>query len=197
MRSLYVNTLATGASLRAQEQAYGKVRPSRDGTGEPPIGDEEWGFIAQRDSFYFGTITESGWPYIQHRGGPKGFVKVLGPTRIGWADVYGNRQLISAGAVAMNPRVSLFFMDYVARERLKLIGHARVSDSREDFEGKDLLATPGIKAERFFVVDIVGYDWNCPKYITPRYTAEQVEAVVGGLKDRILELEAKLAAAGS
>jgi predicted pyridoxine 5'-phosphate oxidase superfamily flavin-nucleotide-binding protein len=191
MRSLYTKTLATGAARAAQEHYYGRALPERSGVGEPPIGEEEWGFIRERDSFYLGTITESGWPYIQHRGGPKGFVKVVGEKTIGFADVFGNRQMISTGAVAMNPRVSLFFMDYVARERLKVIGHARVIDAKVDFPEKPLLETPGFKAERYFLVDVVGYDWNCPKYITPRYTAEQVEAVVGTLKARIAELEAR------
>ena len=195
MRSAYTNLLIGEEARREQRHYYGRSQPVR--VGEEPAGltEDEEQFIGKRDSFYMATISETGWPYIQHRGGPEGFLKVLGPTTLAFADFGGNRQMISTAAVNTHGKVSLFLMDYVARERLKIIGTARVVDAKDaDPELKDV-GTPGIRAERYFVIEVQGYDWNCPKYITPRYTAEQVEVVVGGLKDRILELEAKLAAA--
>ena len=194
MRATYGQTLIGEQAAREQARAYGRPLPRRLGDAIPTLSEDEIGFIAERDSFYLGTLSENGWPYVQHRGGPKGFLKAIGPNTLAFADLPGNRQLISAAAVRLNPKVSLFLMDYVARERLKIIGEARLLDAQQADERIRSAAVPGVPAERYFVIEVVGYDWNCPKYITPRYTADQVEAVVGALKDRIAELEARLAA---
>jgi len=158
--------------------------------------DDEQAFIAARDSFYLGTISKSGWPYIQHRGGPPGFLNMLDPKTLAFADFGGNRQMLSTGNLATNDRVTLFLMDYPRRERLKILGHARVLDAREHTELAKRVQPPGFnqaKPERIFVVDVLSYDWNCPKFITPRYTSEEVEAVIEPLRRRIAELEAQLA----
>jgi predicted pyridoxine 5'-phosphate oxidase superfamily flavin-nucleotide-binding protein len=142
------------------------------------------------------TTSETGWPYIQHRGGPPGFVKVLSPNLIGFADLKGNRQLVSTGNIAADDRVALFMMDYPRQERLKLLGHARVLDAREHPDLADELAPKELrnKVERLFLIQVVSYDWNCPQNITPRFTAAEIETQVAPLKARIAELEAKLAA---
>jgi predicted pyridoxine 5'-phosphate oxidase superfamily flavin-nucleotide-binding protein len=196
MADRYMHTMLTPAVLESEQHYYGKTYPSFPDQPEmDALTGEEVAFIESRDSFYMATITENAWPYVQHRGGPTGFVRVLGPSQIGFADYGGNRQMISAGSLMANDRVSLFMMDYPNRERLKLIGHARVVDAREQPDLVDKVAPPSghpAKVERIFLVDIVSYDWNCPKFITPRYTAAEVEKIVAPLKERIAELESQL-----
>ena len=164
--------------------------PERD-----PLTKEEQDFIAARDSFYMATISENGWPYVQHRGGEPGFLRVLGPTQLAFPDYNGNRQLLSTGNLAVNDRVSLFFMDYARRERLKILGHAHVLDPREhaDLAAQFAETRSRIAVERIVMIDVLSFDWNCPKYITPRYTAAEVEKVVAPMRQRIAELEALLA----
>ncbi len=158
------------------------------------LGPNEAAFIGARDSVYLATVSETGWPYIQHRGGPVGFMRVLDEGSIGFADFAGNRQYISLGNLQGDDRVSLFFMDYVNRTRLKLLGHARVVGSDET-ELLQRLTVPGYRArvERGLVITVAAFDWNCPQHITPRFTQEQVMTMVQPLQDRIAELEARLA----
>lgn len=193
----YLELLTTPEVAKAQEHYYGRTMDPGTGSSEDVLGPEELEFIANRDSFYLATVTESGWPYIQHRGGPPGFLHAVSPKTLAFADYRGNRQLLSTGNLATNHRVSLFLMDYPRRERLKLLGHARVEDARSH---PDLIAKqvggPGFPVERIYFIDVVGYDWNCPKYITPRYTAEEVEELTGPLRKRIAELEEALRKGG-
>jgi ferredoxin-NADP reductase/predicted pyridoxine 5'-phosphate oxidase superfamily flavin-nucleotide-binding protein len=139
-------------------------------------------FIAERDSFYQGTVGENGWPYVQHRGGPTGFLKVLGPQTIGYADFSGNRQYISVGNLEGDDRVSLFLMDYPGQRRLKIWGRARLID--EDTEPALIarLESPDYRArvERGVVITVEAFDWNCPKYITPRFTENEVRELISG-----------------
>jgi uncharacterized protein len=139
-------------------------------------------------------VSADGWPYIQHRGGPPGFLHVTSPSSLAFADLKGNRQLLSVGNVATNNRVSLFLMDYPQRTRLKILGHARVVDAREQPALADTLAEPSERknVERLFLIDIVSYDWNCPQHITPRYTAEQIRTAIKPLQERVREREAEL-----
>jgi hypothetical protein len=143
---------------------------------EAMLGASERGFIEARDSFYLGTASETGWPYVQHRGGPVGFLKVLDERTIGYADFSGNRQYISTGNLAGDDRVSLFLMDYPNQARLKIFGRARVIDEETDPELMTRLDNPHYRArvERGVVIHVEGFDWNCPKYITPRYTEDEV-----------------------
>jgi predicted pyridoxine 5'-phosphate oxidase superfamily flavin-nucleotide-binding protein len=197
MAHKYLELTISPAVLRAQERCYGRARPMKAAADHDPLGPDEQAFIAARDSFYLATVTESGWPYVQHRGGPPGFLRVLDPTTLAFADYQGNRQLISVGSLSADDRVSLFLMDYPNRVRLKILGRARVEDARAR---PDLMAqvagdVPPERVERLILIDVVSFDWNCPKYITPRFTAAEVTAVVEPLQRRIADLEAQLRAA--
>lgn len=162
------------------------------------LGPDERDFIAARDSLYMATVSETGWPYIQHRGGPEGFIKVLDDKTLAFADFRGNRQYVTVGNLKGDDRVSLFLMDYPNRTRLKLLGRAETRDLAADPELAAALALPGYQGrpERAILIHVEGFDWNCPQHITPRYTAEQVREAVKPLHDRIAALEAALAKAG-
>ena len=146
------------------------------------LGPYEIEFIGARDSFYQGTVGETGWPYVQHRGGPAGFLKVLGPRTIGYADFSGNRQYISVGNVEGDDRVSLFLMDYPGQRRLKIWGRARLVDEDREPALVARLESPDYRArvERGVIITVEAFDWNCPKYITPRFTESEVRERVGG-----------------
>lgn len=177
MANKYKQLLLTPGVKRAQDKYFGKHQVVETASDADALTDDEVSFIALRDSFYIATTSETGWPYVQHRGGPPGFVKVLGPNIIGFADFKGNCQLISTGNLSTDDRVALFMMDYPHRARLKLLGHARVLDARDHSDLVDQLAPTSLrsKVERLFVIQIVSYDWNCPQYITPRFTAAEME----------------------
>jgi predicted pyridoxine 5'-phosphate oxidase superfamily flavin-nucleotide-binding protein len=195
MAEKFMQQVLTPEVQAAQEHYFGGHQVAGNAPERDTFTDEELAHIASRDSFYLATTNSDGWPYIQHRGGPPGFLKVLGPNRLGFADFKGNRQMLSTGNLAGDDRVALFLMDYVRRERLKLLGHARVLDVREHPGIADQLSpTPELRAriERIFVIDVVSFDWNCPQYITPRYTETEIEEHVGALKARIAELEREL-----
>lgn len=156
--------------------------------------EAEAGFIAARNSFYMATVSETGWPYVQHRGGPPGFVRILDEHTIGFADFRGNRQYVSVGNMRTDNRVSLFFMDYSSKTRLKLFGRTRII-GLDDQAVLSRLEMPDYRAriERGIVIAVEGFDWNCPQHITERYTLEEVRAVTAPLTARIAELEAELA----
>jgi predicted pyridoxine 5'-phosphate oxidase superfamily flavin-nucleotide-binding protein len=198
MAGRYLETHFTPAVLAAQQQYFGRSQSIPPQPERDPLTPEEAEFIGRRDSFYMATVTSDGWPYLQHRGGNAGFLKVVGPNSLAFADYRGNRQLLSTGNLAANDRVALFLMDYPRRERLKILGHARVEDARQRPDLVRLFAgdvNPGM-VERVFLIEVISFDWNCPKYITPRFTEDEVEAAVAPLKLRIAELEAALKSAG-
>jgi ferredoxin-NADP reductase/predicted pyridoxine 5'-phosphate oxidase superfamily flavin-nucleotide-binding protein len=144
------------------------------------LSDFEQAFIAERDSFYQATVSQTGWPYVQHRGGPAGFLKVLDERTIGYADFSGNRQYLSVGNLRGDDRVSLLLMDYPARRRLKIWGRARAVDARSEPALLAKLESPDFRApvERGIVIRVEAFDCNCPKYITPRYSQREVEALL-------------------
>ncbi len=156
--------------------------------------ETEASFIGARTSFYMATVGETGWPYIQHRGGPTGFMRVLDENTIGFADFRGNRQYISVGNLMTNDRISLFFMDYPNKIRLKVLGRARII-GHEKQDVLSLLEMPDYRAriERGFVIRVEGFDWNCPQHITERYSLNEMKTVTEPLTRRIAELEAELA----
>jgi predicted pyridoxine 5'-phosphate oxidase superfamily flavin-nucleotide-binding protein len=194
MTTKYLDLTFTESVCRAQKQYYGRAGNIAGDPERDPLGQAEGEIIASRDSFYLGSISESGWPYIQHRGGPPGFLRVINETTLAFADYKGNRQLLTTGNVSVNDRVALFLMDYKNRERLKILGHARIEDARAHPELVAQFADPKMQSavERLVFIDVVSFDWNCPKYITPRYSAEEVNELVGPLRTRIAELEAHL-----
>lgn len=148
-------------------------------------------FIVQRDSFYMATTSETGWPYVQHRGGQPGFLKVIDGQTLAFADYPGNRQFVSFGNMAASDRVALILMDYPNRRRLKLLGHARVMDAGSDAALSGWFGGTGDDVTaRLVVVALEGFDWNCPQYITPRFT----EADIAPLRAKLAALEAQVAA---
>jgi hypothetical protein len=189
--------IAFTPTVRALQQAlgsrpgYARMEVGADRNGE--LGPDEAEFIAARDSFYMASVGETGWPYLQHRGGPKGFVRVLDEKTLGFADFRGNRQYVSVGNLTNDDRVSLFFMDYPNRTRLKVFGRARRIDPGQT-EALAALELPGYPAqvERGFLIRIEAFDWNCPQHITPRFTSGEIEVATAPLRARIAELEAAL-----
>lgn len=182
----------TDSVRQAQKHYYGASEPLREATTPDELTPEEIDFIRSRDSFYIASVTENGWPYIQHRGGPVGFLHVIDNRTLAFADFRGNRQMLSTGNLVANNRVALILMDYPQRTRLKILGHASIEDAREHQELVQQLAEPNASriVERVFLIKVVGFDWNCPAHITPRYTAAEVEHAVAPLRERIAELEA-------
>jgi predicted pyridoxine 5'-phosphate oxidase superfamily flavin-nucleotide-binding protein len=179
--------------IKALQEKYGSrrqyARREGSGTEESKVGPQEAEFLAERDSFYMATVGEGGWPYIQHRGGAKGFVRVIDEQTIAFADLRGNKQYITTGNVMTDDRVALIFLDYPRRTRLKLLGHAQI------LEGKD--ASPWIAKldqhdgviERVFVIQIEASDWNCPQHITPRFTEDEIRDALAPWTERIEALE--------
>lgn len=158
------------------------------------LNEYEIAFLTERDSFYLATVGENGWPYVQHRGGPRGFLKVLDNKTIGFADYRGNKQYISVGNLSADDHVSLFFMDYPNRQRLKIWARARVVTKEEYAETVARLEMAGYpaKVERGIILTIEAVDWNCSQHITPRYTKGEVENLVAPLLDEIQMLKAQI-----
>ncbi|MGE0483084.1 MAG: pyridoxamine 5'-phosphate oxidase family protein [Gammaproteobacteria bacterium] len=156
----------------------------------------ETGFIAERDSFYLATVSETGWPYVQHRGGPPGFLKTLDDRTLAFADLRGNRQYISAGNAAANERACLFLIDYPQRARLKI--YARIEmlplDADPALSAQVIVSTPGTRPERIFRLRLESFDWNCPQHITPRFTEQAIAERIRPLHERLVALEAENAA---
>jgi predicted pyridoxine 5'-phosphate oxidase superfamily flavin-nucleotide-binding protein len=175
------NDLAFTPHVKAQQIAHGSRAGYAYRTDSAPdvpdeLGQEEREFIEARDSFYLSTVSETGWPYVQHRGGPIGFLRVIDPHTIGFADLAGNKQYISLGNLETNDRAALFLMDYPNRTRLKILAHAKIVERESDPELVDSLAVPGYrgKVERAMIFAIEGFSWNCQQHITPRYTVDEI-----------------------
>jgi uncharacterized protein len=185
--------LAFTPKVKAAQERNGSRRAyARMESGEDHhnvLGPSEAGFIAARDSFYMATVSETGWPYIQHRGGPAGFVHALDGKTIGFADFRGNRQYVSVGNLQTEDRVSLFLMDYPNQARLKILGRARMVDAN-DQETLQRLSMPeyGAQVERGILISIEAFDWNCPQHITPRFTLAEIEEGMAPLRQRIADL---------
>ncbi len=178
MSQNFTNFTFTESVKKAQEhygsrRTYSRMESSGD---RYLLTEREITFIQSRDSFYMATVGESGWPYVQHRGGPRGFLKVIDNTTIGFVDFRGNMQYISAGNMNSSRKTSLFLMDYPSQQRLKIWAESEVIDANQDSELLQTLEIPGYKAhvERLIILKIQAYDWNCPQHITPRYTTEEI-----------------------
>ena len=195
MAGAFLHTMFGPGARALQEAAGSRVSYARmeASAGEvDALTTREADFIAARDSFYMASVSEDGWPYVQHRGGPAGFLRRVGGHRIGFADYRGNRQYLSAAYLASDDRVSLFLMDYPNRRRLKLIGRAHGSDDPAVIAA---LMVEGYTAEpeRAFLIDVTGFDWNCPQHITPRFTAAEIERGTHPLHAELAQLRARIA----
>ncbi len=174
-------TIGFTESVKAAQTRYGSrernltFEQSNDLSNQ--LGEFETAFIAERDSFYLATISENGWPYVQHRGGPKGFLRVLDTQTIGFADFSGNRQYISVGNINANPRISLILMDYPNRRRMKIWGIARIvhEDDEPELLARLEVASYRARIERGIVIQIASVQWNCPQHITPRFTQTEMK----------------------
>jgi predicted pyridoxine 5'-phosphate oxidase superfamily flavin-nucleotide-binding protein len=191
--------IATTPSVEAAQTANGSREFNREMAARrvfDRFGEAEADFISTRDSFYLATVTETGWPYIQHRGGPRGFLKVLDERTLGLADFSGNRQYLTVGNLSASDKSALILVDYPRRARMKILAHAEIVDLKENPELAARLATPGYRAriERGLLFRLEALDWNCPQHITPRYTLAEVEQAVAPLRERIAALEAETAA---
>lgn len=200
--------IAVTPSVRAAQQANG-VGALWDNPGIDRPSDRltsvEVAFIAERDSFYMASVSETGWPYVQHRGGPAGFLRAIDDRTLAFADYRGNRQYISLGNLSANDRVALFLMDYPNRRRLKIYGRASYVDLTGDPDLAGKVASPGRRAkpERILQVRLEAFDWNCAQHIAPRFTAEEIAEAFAPERARQAQLEtennnlrARLAALG-
>jgi uncharacterized protein len=191
--------IATSDAVKALQERWGSrsayCRLESGPLTNNQLGPEEIAFIEAQDSFFLASLNDSGWPYIQHRGGQPGFLKVLENNQLGFPDFKGNRQYLSFGNILKNPRVSLFLIDYPARARLKIFGHAKLveGDSLPDALRKIENDPEAPPVERGIIIQVEAFHWNCPKYIVPRFTEEQVRTAVAPLVKRIQDLEAELA----
>ena len=196
MAENFLRIAFTPSVLDAQRQAYGRAPGAFPDGPVDAIGPDERAFIEARDSFYMATVSETGWPYVQHRGGPAGFLRVVDAHTVAFADVRGNRQLVSVGNLAHDARVALILVDYPAQARLKLLGRAQVLDPRQH-TGLAASLLPAGRVERIVRIDVAGLDWNCPQNLTPRYTEAEVVAHTAALRAHIAELEQRLAGGGA
>jgi predicted pyridoxine 5'-phosphate oxidase superfamily flavin-nucleotide-binding protein len=192
MVNKFLEIALTESVLDAQRKYFGRARPVSTPQERDALSEDEIGFIKSRDSFYMATVSENGWPYVQHRGGQPGFLRVVDSHTLAFADYKGNRQLISTGNLVQNDRVALLLMDYPSRTRLKILGHAHILDARGHSDLAMQITEPDVRqwVERLFFIEVVAFDWNCSQYITPRYTVQEIEALVAPLKLRIAEVEA-------
>jgi predicted pyridoxine 5'-phosphate oxidase superfamily flavin-nucleotide-binding protein len=188
--------IAATPSVRAAQAANGSAALSSKVRGHKEsdrFTAAEKEFIATRDSFYMATVSESGWPYVQHRGGPVGFLHVIDDTTLAFADFRGNRQYISLGNVTANGRVALLIMDYPNRRRLKIYARIDVKDLKTDPELAEILTLEGYRAkpERAFLLHVEAFDWNCPQHITPRFSQQEIETALSPVRMQIAQLEAE------
>ena len=184
-----VRELQTRMGSRAKYEGFDRATDRRD-----HLTQREVEFIQHSDHFFQASVGETGWPYVQHRGGPAGFLRVLDDRTIGYADFRGNVQYISVGNLTGDDRVSLILMDYANKRRLKILGRARTVDAADDPGLIARVTVPGYAAtvERVVVISVEAWDWNCPQHITQRFTVAQVQAVVSPLQAEIDRLRARL-----
>ena len=188
--------IATTPSVRAVQAKMGADRIWQDFRGHREFDrftENEAAFIANRDSFYMATVSETGWPYVQHRGGPRGFLKVVDDRTLAFADYRGNRQYISTGNLAADDRACLFLMDYTHRSRLKIYTHVETLALDADPALTEFVTVPDYRAklERIFRLHLATFDWNCPQHITPRFTEAEISEAVEPLRKRLATVEAE------
>ncbi|HEX4410209.1 MAG TPA: pyridoxamine 5'-phosphate oxidase family protein [Xanthobacteraceae bacterium] len=188
--------IATTPSVRAVQTANGSAKLWTDFKGHREfdhLTEAEAEFIATRDSFYMATVSETGWPYVQHRGGPPGFLRILDDKTLAFPDFRGNLQYISVGNVAADNRVALILMHYPNRRRLKIYARVEIKDLNTDPALTEKLMLPGYKAkpERAIVLHLEAFDWNCPQHITPRFSEAELATALAPIRARLEQLEAE------
>lgn len=188
--------IAATPSVKAAQAANGSARHWDGFEGDRTsdrLTEAERAFIGARDSFYMATVSETGWPYVQHRGGPRGFLRVLDDLTLAFADFRGNRQYISVGNLAASDRVALILVDYPNRSRLKIYARAEARDLAADADLAAKLALPSYRArpERALVLHLAAFDWNCPQHIVPRFTVEEMEEALAPMRSQAAALEAE------
>ena len=187
--------IAFTPSVKAAQSLHGSratyARLECDGDAGHEFSSQEVEYIQARDGFYQATVSETGWPYVQFRGGPAGFLKVLDAKTLGYADFRGNRQYLSVGNVNADGRIALILMDYANRRRLKIWGRAKVIHEREDPDLLARLEMPAYRArvERAVVIAVEAFDWNCPQHITPRFTEAEIVEWAAGMQQSLADLE--------
>ncbi len=177
-------------TLHGSRAQYARVESS--GSSSATLGPAEQAFVQARDGFYMASVSETGWPYIQFRGGTKGFLHVLDDHTLGFADLRGNTQYISTGNLLENDRVALFLMDYAHQTRLKILGHATIHEGNEEAQQWiDRLYIPekGARPERAVILRVEAFDWNCQQHITPRFTEEELAGILAPVRQRLAALE--------
>jgi len=188
--------VATTSSVRAAQARMGADRIWQNFKGHREFDrftENEAAFIADRDSFYLATVSETGWPYVQHRGGPRGFLKLVDDHTLAFADYRGNRQYISTGNLAADDRACLFLIDYPDRARLKIYACVEILALDDDPDLTALVTMPDYKAklERIFRLRLKTFDWNCQQHITPRFTEPEIAEAVHSLRDRLVQFESE------
>jgi predicted pyridoxine 5'-phosphate oxidase superfamily flavin-nucleotide-binding protein len=188
--------IAVTPAVRAAQTAMGAAALWANFQGERAANrftDNETAFIAARDSFYIASVSETGWPYLQHRGGPPGFLKQIDDRTLAFADFPGNRQYISTGNLSASNKTCLFLMDYPRRARLKIYAHAEIIPLDADPALTNLVTLPGYRAkpERIFKLRLDAFDWNCAQHITPRFTEQDIASSVRPLQERLALLESE------
>ena len=185
MSHAFADITFTPAVQEAQTRDGSRARYARAfESGGPPrnaeLGPDEAAFIRAQRSFYMATVSETGWPYVQHRGGSPGLLKVVDPKTLSFTDLPGNRQFISVGNLAQDARVALILVDYAHRQRMKLLGRLSVRES-----------SGGGRPQREMTIHVEAFDWNCPQHITPRYTQEELAKILEPMRRRLDDLEAE------
>jgi len=187
--------LAFTPLVKELQERYGSrkqyERMEGSGASQDRLTDFERDFLAGRDTFYLATTSSTGWPYVQHRGGPKGFLKVIDDRTLAFADYRGNKQYITTGNLLSDDRVAMILVDYPRQARLKILGRAEIFEGAKAEMWLARVRVEGYKAtiERVFVIHVEAYDWNCPQHITPRYTAEEIQEGMRSVQERIQTLE--------
>jgi len=182
-------------AVKALQERYGSRRQyarfDNSDSSSGRLGPDESQFIGERDTFYMATLGSTGWPYIQHRGGPKGFLKVIDEGTLAFADFRGNKQYISTGNLSTDNRVALIFVDYPRQLRLKILGRVEIFEGEKAKDWIAKVRDPEYKAvvQRVYVIRVEAFDWNCQQHIIPRYTAEEIREALVPAEKRMQELE--------
>ena len=182
-------------AVKALQERYGSRRQyerlERLGDMRGGLGPEEKEYLRERDTFYMASLGESGWPYVQHRGGPKGFLRVIDDTTLAFADFRGNKQYISTGNLLTDNRVALILVDYPRQLRLKLLGRVEIFEGEKAKDWLPKVRDPeyGAVTERVYVIRIEAFDWNCQQHIIPRYTQEEIRDVLEPIEKQMQELQ--------